>query len=161
MKLNFCTECGAKLLPETKTDYRCLNGHPFWNNPKASVALILLKKGQVLVAKRGREPKKGLHGFPGGFINYGESPYAAAKRELKEEAGVETDDIELIYGGANIYDENISACDFVFICRSWQGQPKADDDVAELVWQPLKFIESPQFAWDYPGLVAKLEKFKG
>jgi len=42
---------------------------------------LLNEKGQVLLQKRG---DSGLWGFPGGAIELGESPEAAAIREVRE-----------------------------------------------------------------------------
>ena len=42
-------------------------------------------KEQILLIVRGQAPSKGEYAFPGGFVNYGESPENACIRELKEE----------------------------------------------------------------------------
>ena len=50
----------------------------------------------VLLITRGRDPFKGLHAFPGGFVDYGEDPQDAVLRELKEECCVDGVQPELI-----------------------------------------------------------------
>ena len=48
----------------------------------------------VLLIERGIDPFKGCWAFPGGFMNMDEDAQTGAKRELKEETGLETDYIE-------------------------------------------------------------------
>lgn len=62
-----------------------------FNNPKATVTGIIIKDGKVLALKRKEEPFKGKFDFPGGYMNAGETPEEAMRREIKEELGVESD----------------------------------------------------------------------
>lgn len=160
MKLNFCPECAAPLRRKTDTDYVCDNGHPYWNNPRTAVAIILLKENGFLAAKRAREPHKGKCDFPGGFLEYGENAETAARRELEEETGLSFHTLELIDTGIHSYLENISVSDLVFISTDWKGEIRTADDVAALEWKPLEFIESNNFAWSYPGLLKKLQPYR-
>jgi mutator protein MutT len=160
MKLNFCPECSAPLHQKTKTEYVCDNGHPYWNNPRTAVAVVLLNNNnEVLYSKRAHNPKQGLYDFPGGFVDYGETIYEAMTRELQEETGLIAKELTLIHSTAQIYVENTSVCDVVFVTRKWQGQPVPADDVAALEWKPIEFIDSKEFAWGYSGLVEKLRNF--
>ena len=56
---------------------------------------------EVLLITRGRDPHKGCHAFPGGFVDYGEDPLNAVVRELKEECGVDGFEPELITVAGN------------------------------------------------------------
>jgi ADP-ribose pyrophosphatase YjhB (NUDIX family) len=51
-------------------------------------AFIGDKYGRILLVKRAIDPKKGYWDVPGGFIEDGENPVMATKREMREELGV-------------------------------------------------------------------------
>ena len=156
MKLTYCPQCAAPLAMQTKTEYICDNKHTYWNNPRATVTIILIKNDKFLVSTRGSEPFKDKYDTPGGFLEYFESPQQAAKREMLEETGLVIDDLQLLGGYFHEYEENVSTCDFVFVAHKWKGKMKPHDDVAALAWKPISVIDGPDFAWHYPGLVAKL-----
>jgi ADP-ribose pyrophosphatase len=50
---------------------------------------ITYREGKVLLVKRAHQPSKERWGVPGGMIELGETIYAAAQRELREECGIE------------------------------------------------------------------------
>jgi len=58
------------------------------HRPKVGIAVLVIKKGHILLGKR-----KGAHGsgdwaFPGGHLEFGETPEGCASRELLEETGL-------------------------------------------------------------------------
>jgi ADP-ribose pyrophosphatase YjhB (NUDIX family) len=56
-------------------------------DPKVGAAVLAEQDGKVLLIKRSVEPALGSWCLPGGFIEQGETPTAAAVRECKEESG--------------------------------------------------------------------------
>lgn len=161
MKLLFCPECAAPLAKQSDTKYECPKGHPYYNNPRTACSIIFINDhGELLYAKRAHEPARGKYDFPGGFLDYGENGYQAAKREIREELGVEItrDNLELIDTSANYYTENVTTCDLVFICRRWKGDFRPADDVAACEWKPVDFLLTEAFAWPYANLYGKLKK---
>ena len=51
------------------------------------------KELMVLLIERGLEPYKGMWAFPGGFIRMNETAEECARRELREETGLELDKV--------------------------------------------------------------------
>ena len=67
-----------------------------YQNPKPTATLICPKGHKVLLVKRAFQPAKGTWSLPGGFIELGETPEEAAKRELKEETNLNGEVIKLL-----------------------------------------------------------------
>lgn len=60
-----------------------------FNNPKGTATGIIIKNGKLLVVVRAEEPFEGMLDLPGGYMQTGETPEQALKRELKEELNIE------------------------------------------------------------------------
>lgn len=170
MNFNFCPKCGQKDSVEKKNNstFGCGScGWQFWNNPKTSVTTLFIKDNQILTAVRGSdESRQDLNGrlqLTGGFVDYGESAYDAAKREAMEELGVTLTEFTLLDVWHREYDtENmppISVVDCVFVVTAWEGTPEAKDDIASIEWRPLEVVNDPAQAFQYPGLLEKLKAF--
>ena len=59
-------------------------------------AVISDERGRVLLLRHVLRRGSGW-GIPGGFLEAGEQPEEAARRELREEAGVELEDVRLVH----------------------------------------------------------------
>ena len=77
-----------------------------YKNPLPVALAVAVKDRRFLLIKRGIPPKKGMWGFPSGFIEIGETPEEACLRELKEETGVSGEIVKLI-GVVRVKDEEI------------------------------------------------------
>ena len=65
--------------------------------PIPGVAAITLKDHQVLLTVRGKEPRKGWWGIPGGVVEVGETLEEAIKREVFEETHVVVEPVDLAW----------------------------------------------------------------
>ena len=69
-----------------------LNG-PNWCQ---SVTGVLIKDGRVLLARHTYGSGTGKLIIPGGYVNFGESPQAALRREYLEETGIEVEGEDIL-----------------------------------------------------------------
>ena len=62
----------------------------------SAAAVVVNDEGKVLVLHHLLRPVTGW-GLPGGFIDAGEQPYQAIKRELMEETGITLSDVRMLH----------------------------------------------------------------
>lgn len=95
--MNYCCQCGAQvslkippgdLLPRFVC-HTCETIH--YENPKIVVGCLPEWEDQILLCRRGIDPRTGFWTFPAGFMENGESADEAAARETMEEANADVD----------------------------------------------------------------------
>src|SRR5215831_21293507 len=128
-----CPRCGHELDPRDGGHLACPGcGSNYWANSAPAVQGLLERDGRVLLARRGIEPRLGYWDIPGGFLEEGEGALDGLRRELREETGLEVEPVEWLGAYVDPYD------DHYVLGLSWlvrgDGEPVADDDVAELAW---------------------------
>ena len=101
-----------------------------YRNPIPTVDIIIEIAGKIVLIKRKNPP----HGWaiPGGFIDYGESAEEAARREAKEETGLDIRGIRQFHTYSDPgRDPRRHTISVVFVAQA-EGQPKACDDAADI-----------------------------
>lgn len=101
------------------------------------VGAVVFRGDEVLIIKRGKPPFLGHWSIPGGGLNHGEALHEAARREVREETGV---DIEII-GLIDVFealpretpqDGPLNHVLLIDFAAEWKaGEPRAGDDAAE------------------------------
>lgn len=89
------------------------------------------EKGEILLELR---RDNGCWGYAGGAVELDERVEDAAKRELFEETGLTAETLELfgVFSGPELHyiypnGDEVSNIDHVYICRQYDGVPKADE----------------------------------
>jgi ADP-ribose pyrophosphatase YjhB (NUDIX family) len=132
-----CPRCGAELERETGSLSCPACGLSVHAGPAPTAsALVLDSHGRVLLARRVGDPGAGLWDLPGGFVEEGEGALDTLRRELREEAGVEIEPLELVGSLPDRYGEGgVWTVNFYWTARiASGGEPRAADDVAEFAW---------------------------
>lgn len=104
-----CAACGAPLESRTVKAGEPVRqvcpacGRIHYLDPKVAACVVPERDGQVLLLQRGIPPARGKWVMPGGFVDRGETPTQAARRECLEEVGLhlEIGDLIGIYGGTD------------------------------------------------------------
>ena len=150
----YCPKCGSnEFVIHNAQSRHCANcGFTYYQNPRASTAAFILNgKGELLVARRAKEPAKGTLDLPGGFVDNNENAEQGMVREIGEETGlkVEADTVQYMFSIPNIYrysGMDIHTLDLFFLCRvADDAEVKAADDAAELTWLPLREVYVERF----------------
>jgi hydroxymethylpyrimidine/phosphomethylpyrimidine kinase len=150
----FCPACAGELMKSTPHPVCGRCGLVFYRNPLPAVILVLEENGKLLLARRAAPPAMGELGFPGGFVDLGESPLEAAARELEEETSLTGASFELT-GSDKDHTDYGSIVLYIYKVRNWQGKPEPADDVSELVWMNPEEIPGLAFS-AHDRLVKKL-----
>lgn len=99
-------------------------------NPALTVDIIIEIHGGIVLIER-RNPPFGW-ALPGGFVDYGESLETAARREAKEETGLEVTLVEQFHAYSDPgRDPRQHTVSVVFIATA-SGTPTAADDAKNL-----------------------------
>ena len=143
----YCPKCGS-----SEFEIHNVNcGFTYYQNPRASTAAFILNgQGDLLVARRAKEPAKGTLDLPGGFVDNYENAEQGMVREIHEETGiiVDSNEVEYLFSIPNIYrysGMDIHTLDLFFLCRVDDVEVKAADDAAELTWLPLREVYVERF----------------
>jgi ADP-ribose pyrophosphatase YjhB (NUDIX family) len=97
-----------------------------WRNPAVAVNVIVENEKRILLIKRRLEPFKGLWSLPGGYVEYGETVENAAKRELKEECGLDIQPLRIVGVYSDLkrhpWKHAIAIC---YVAKKFKGQIKS------------------------------------
>ena len=155
----FCPYCGEPLEhreSEGRARLYCGVEQRFiYENPIPAVtAIVPGEGGRILFIRRRREPGRGLWALPGGFVEIGESPAEAARRELEEECGVRAHDpslVDVIYQESRFYGTSLLIIGYSF--AGYKGDARAGDDAADLAFIDPACL--PDMAFEAHGRMVK------
>jgi 8-oxo-dGTP diphosphatase len=117
---------------------------------------------KILLIQRGNEPFKGCWAFPGGFMNMDETTEQCARRELKEETGLEIGEVKQVGAYSTVdRDPRGRTITVAYITYIPQILPvTGHDDAAEAKWWPINAL--PPLAFDHAQILRDaLRRFEG
>lgn len=122
------------------------NGNTNWGQ---SVTGVVIREHKVLLARHTYGPGNGKLIIPGGYVNIGETPQEALKREYREETGIEIEPQNIIGIRFNMHDWYIA-----FRAEYISGEASSDhDENSEVIWLDIDAALSKD---DVPELTKKL-----
>jgi len=123
--------------------------------PVVGVGVVLVEDGRILLIQRGREPGRGLWAVPGGKVRHGEPMKEAARREMREETGLEVEVGEVVWVGEFIEDgHHLVLIDFSGIRTG--GELRPGDDADDARWVAFDEISEYQLTLTMHDLVDTL-----
>ncbi len=148
---HFCPACGAPLeLQERFGKVRpvcTVCGHVVFFDPKVATVAFLKMDDRVLLVKRGVDPGKGRWAFPAGFVDAGESPEEATRREVLEETGLSISRLRLLdVFSRNAHDGGTADIIIAYAADPASGELHPDDDVDAAAWFDKDHLPEMVFA---------------
>ncbi|MEG1606804.1 MAG: NUDIX domain-containing protein [Mucinivorans sp.] len=153
-KFRFCPACGSSNFEvHNATSKRCsVCGFTYYFNPRAAVAVLVYNaKGELLVARRAKEPSRGMLDLPGGFTESYETAEQSVAREIFEETSLRVSGVRYLFSEPNIYPYSgmdIHTMDLFFECHAIDAeQLHPADDVAECWFAAPTTLKIEEFAF--------------
>ena len=146
------------MVPDTRSTAR--QGPPSYDpasydRPSVTADVVLFSQREnglhVLLIRRKKWPYEGYWAIPGGFIAMGETLEQSARRELREETGVDDVRLEQLHTfgdpGRDPRTRVISVVYWGLAGPSQAQQVQGADDAAEARWWPM--ADLPELAFDH------------
>ena len=109
--------------------------------PKVGVGVIIMKDGKFLLGKRKNAHGEGSWAFPGGHLEFNETPEQCAIRETEEETGLILDNIVQVEFTNDIFEkENKHYITLFVLAKEFKGDVK--------IMEPNKCEKWEWFSWD-------------
>ena len=109
--------------------------------PGVGIAVFVARGTKILMLKRQGSHGAGTWSFPGGHLEFGESWETCAKRELKEETGLDVSDLKFTGVTNDIFQEKGKHYITIFL----RTEIKSDEPK---IMEPDKCAEMNWFEWE-------------
>jgi 8-oxo-dGTP diphosphatase len=164
-RFRFCPKCGAQfelLVLYGRERLSCTEcAFVFYQNPVASVAVLIVDSGSVLLTQRRGGQEAGQWDVPGGYVEYDEDIREAARRELLEETGLEVSVGAVFEVLSNFHTPLLHTVGVWFIGVVTAGRLQAADDALDARFFPLDAL--PELAFESDRIVLerlRAERFR-
>jgi ADP-ribose pyrophosphatase YjhB (NUDIX family) len=155
--LHFCPRCGQTPTIDAPRSITCEHcGYGAFYNPKpVAVVIPVTADDEIILMRRGFEPRRGHWSLPGGFVDLGETVETAAVREVMEELDLRVQ----ITGLVGVYSRAQDRTVVVVYAATAQGTPSLSEEALEvrafapidIPWPDLAFWTEERALQDYLG----------
>jgi len=155
--LHFCPRCGKPPTIDAPRSLTCDHcGYGAFYNPKpVAVVIPLTEAEEIILMRRGFEPRRGHWSLPGGFVDLGESVETAAAREVMEELNLRVQIRRLV----GVYSRAEDRTVVVVYAAAARGTPAITEEALEvrafapidIPWQDLAFWSEENALREYLG----------
>jgi len=108
--------------------------HVVYFDVKVAVVVFILQDERVLLVKRAVDPMKGRWAMPAGFVEAGEDPQDAARREALEETSLNVQIDRLLDVFYTAGDGGVADIVIAYKASIVSGELKAEDDAEAVGW---------------------------
>lgn len=129
----YCPRCACELAGDDARLECAACGLVTYANSAPTASALVIRDGQVLLSRRRYEPFANQWDIPGGFLQEGEHPLDALRRELDEETGLTIEPDRFLGVWIDEYADR-KTLNLYWTARVTGGEPEPADDVTELGW---------------------------
>lgn len=114
---------------------------------RVGMGILVMRAGRVLLGQRRGSHGAGCYAAPGGHLEFGESFAEAARREVREETGLEITRLRLLSVGNYLFDGTRHYVDVDFACEAPHGEPqlREPEKCAGWAWYDIDQLPEPLF----------------
>ncbi len=161
MEFKYCPLCKGNLIKISKNVKECENcGERFYKNPVPAVALVIFNEDrEILLVKRGEEPKKGMWALPGGFMEVEEDVKQSAIRETLEETGLKISNLNLLDVATEESKRYTTVLLVSYFTEDFSGKIKPGDDSVDAKFFYYKNLPEIAFS-SHKGFINKFLEIK-
>ncbi len=135
-----------------------MSGKPERHSARLACLVFLVRDGAVLLERRPATSDRfaGLWDAVGGHVEAGEDIEASARRELREETGLEASRLRLrgVIHESGLLGHHYVV--FLFVGECGEGEARAGDGVGELAWHPVEALAALPLVPDVHVLLPRL-----
>lgn len=147
-RYTYCPLCATSLQPFSDGERlrsRCPGcGWIHYKNPTVGVAVVLIEHGRLLLGRR----RDGAWCIPCGYVEWDEHVEVAARREFREETGLEVGLDGLLAVHSNFHDPDRHTVGLWYRGQRLAGQLKAAADLEEVAFFELGHLPPLKFPTD-------------
>jgi mutator protein MutT len=133
--------------------------------PWVGVGIIVFDRdGKILLGRRAKEPRRGQWSIPGGTIELGEGARDAAMREIREEFGIEIENVKFFDVFDRVFRDANQRIQYHYVlieftARYKSGEVKPADDIDKAEWVAFSDLAKYALPEDQAGAIERvLEK---
>lgn len=113
------------------------------DRPFVGVGAVVIHEGRILLARRGKPPRAGDWSLPGGAQVVGETVFDAARREIREETGLEIEVLGVVDVVDSIQRDDDGRVRYHYtlidvVAEAAGDGAEAGDDAAAIGWFTLE-----------------------
>ena len=141
LPFKFCPYCARsmEIRPIGGRERRVCSACDFvqWRNPVVGVAVIVMAGDRVLLGQRARGRYEGQWCIPCGYVEYDEDVRDAARREFREETGMDVRLGDVYAVHSNFHEPATHSVGIWFLGEAAGGDLTANDDLRAVDYFPL------------------------